>query len=324
VPTLSRNSLQPSVALTAYVRFRPAFVDRLTANASSTHCSPSHSSAIAADDRLPHQRDADDRRLVFHTALIPWLDPSVIINAVGPWSLLVVCAIIFAETGLLVGFIFPGDTLLVISGILTATDLVFGLQIWWVCLFIAIAAFLGGEVGYLIGSKAGPRIFERKETGLFSIENVKRTNAFFERFGPLAVILARFVPVVRTFAPVAAGVGHMSYRRYTLYNAIGAVLWGGGLTFFAYLIGFIRPVANFVENYIDLILILAVLVTVVPAAIHYFIGARKARKLAQAKVADADPTAADSTAADEAETARAVQRTSDEPDVIGRPKHSAE
>ncbi|GAB3390074.1 hypothetical protein GCM10027568_13210 [Humibacter soli] len=255
---------------------------------------------------------------MFHTALIPWLDPSVIINSVGPWALLVVCAIIFAETGLLVGFIFPGDTLLVISGILTATNLVFGLQIWWVCLFIAIAAFAGGEVGYLIGHKAGPRVFERKETGLFSVENVKRTNAFFERFGPLAVILARFVPVVRTFAPVAAGVGHMSYRRYTLYNAIGAVLWGAGLTFFAYLIGFIKPVAHFVESYIDLILIGAVLITVIPAAIHYFTSARKARKRAQAEAAD--PARAES---DAHEATDVAERLSTEPDVFGGAKHSA-
>ena len=254
-----------------------------------------------------------------HTALIPWLDPSVIIHSVGPWALLVVCAIIFAETGLLVGFIFPGDTLLVISGILTATDLVFGLQIWWVCLFIAIAAFLGGEVGYLIGNKAGPAIFERKETGLFSIENVKRTNKFFERFGPLAVILARFVPVVRTFAPVAAGVGHMNYRRYSLYNAIGAALWGGGLTFFAYLIGFITPVANFVEKYIDIILILAVVVTVIPALVHYLLGLRKSRRNAKAEAAD--PGLAEREAV---EAKEAAERLGGEPDVFGKPGRSTD
>ncbi|WP_084485439.1 DedA family protein [Humibacter albus] len=263
---------------------------------------------------MPRHAGADDRRHVFHSALIPWLDPGVIIQSVGPWALLVVCAIVFAETGLLVGFIFPGDTLLVISGILTATDVVFGLQIWWVCLFIALAAFLGGEVGYLIGNKAGPAIFERKETGLFSIENVKRTNQFFERFGPLAVILARFVPVVRTFAPVAAGVGHMNYRRYSVYNAIGAVLWGGGLTFFAYLIGFIKPVAHFVETYIDLILVLAVLLTVIPALIHYLLGVRKAHKSAQA--ADTEP---EHPSRDEAAPKDAAARLSAETDVFGKP-----
>ncbi|GAB3802647.1 hypothetical protein GCM10028798_20280 [Humibacter antri] len=259
---------------------------------------------------------------MFHTALIPWLDPNVIIHSVGPWSLLVVCAIIFAETGLLVGFILPGDTLLVISGILTFTKMVFGLPIWWVCIFIAIAAFLGGEVGYLIGHKAGPRIFERKDSGLFSIENVKRTNRFFERFGPFAVILARFVPVVRTFAPVAAGVGHMSYRRYTIYNAIGAFLWGAGLTLFGWLLGFIPPVAHFVEKYIDLILILAVVVTVVPALGHYLLGVRKSRKRAKAAAAAADTLSPAGGTTDAAEQASSSAHRASEPEVFGAKRNS--
>jgi membrane-associated protein len=230
--------------------------------------------------------------MMLHATLIPWLSPQFIIESVGPWALFVVCAIVFAETGLLVGFIFPGDTLLVISGILTATDRVFGFDIWWVCVFIVVAAFLGGELGYYIGHKAGPRIFERKETGLFSMENVRRTNRFFEKFGAAAVIIARFVPVVRTFAPVAAGVGHMNYRKYTLYNAIGAVVWGAGLTLFAFAIGHITPVAHFIEKYIDMILILAVVLSVVPVAIHYLHGVHKTRKAAAAKARADGGTAA--------------------------------
>jgi membrane-associated protein len=221
--------------------------------------------------------------LISHAALIPWLDPNVIIHGAGPWALLVVCGIVFAETGLLVGFLLPGDTLLVISGLLTHTVLVFGVDVWWVALAIAFAAFLGGEVGYLIGHKLGPRVFERKETGLFSMENVNRTNKFFQRFGALAVILARFVPIVRTFAPVAAGVGHMSYKKYSLYNAIGAFIWGAGLTYFGFLIGYIPPVAEFVEKYIDVILIGAVVVTLVPTLFHYIQSTRKAKKAGAAK-----------------------------------------
>ncbi|MDN4614867.1 VTT domain-containing protein [Leifsonia sp. F6_8S_P_1B] len=228
--------------------------------------------------------------MIHHAGLIPWLDPETIISAAGPWALLVVCGIIFSETGLLVGFLLPGDTLLVISGLLTHTSLVFGVDIWWVCLAIAFAAFLGGEVGYLIGHKAGPRIFERKESGLFSVENVRRTNAFFERFGALAIILARFVPIVRTFAPVAAGVGHMNYRKYSLYNAMGALLWGAGLTLFGYLIGYIPPVATFVSNYIDIILIGAVVITLVPTLFHYFQSLRKAKRKRAAEAAAAHPT----------------------------------
>jgi membrane-associated protein len=229
--------------------------------------------------------------VIHHAGLIPWLDPHTIIAAAGPWALLVVCGIVFAETGLLVGFLLPGDTLLVISGLLTHTSLVFGVDIWWVCLAIALAAFLGGEVGYLIGHKAGPRVFERRETGLFSMENVRRTNAFFDRFGALAVILARFVPIVRTFAPVAAGVGHMNYKKYSLYNAIGALIWGAGLTLFGYVIGYIPPVATFVSNYIDVILIGAVVITLIPTLFHYFQSLRKAKRkrLAAAAAEPAEP-----------------------------------
>lgn len=232
---------------------------------------------------------------MIHTSLIPWLDPEVIISSAGPWALLVVCAIVFAETGLLVGFLLPGDTLLVISGLLTHTLFVFGVDIWWVCLAIGFAAFLGGEVGYLIGHKLGPKVFERKESGLFSVENVRRTNAFFDRFGALAIILARFVPIVRTFAPVAAGVGHMNYKKYTLYNLIGALIWGAGLTYFGYLLGYIPPIANFVQEYIDIILLGAVTITLIPTVWHYISSVRKAKRSTAAgddHVTDAEEAAA--------------------------------
>ena len=217
------------------------------------------------------------------TALIPWLDPEVIIGAAGPWALLVVCFIVFAETGLLVGFLLPGDTLLVITGLLShpqdyAPNGVFGVSVWWVAILIGISAFIGGEVGYLIGHKGGPAVFERKESGIFSVENVRRTNAFFERFGGITIILARFVPIVRTFAPVAAGVGHMDRRRYTLYNFIGAVIWGFGLTMAGYVIGFIPPVAWFVSEFIDLILLAAVGGTALFVLVHYFRERAKAKK----------------------------------------------
>jgi len=211
------------------------------------------------------------------TALIPWLDPQNLIEGFGAFALLGVAIIVFAETGLLVGFFLPGDTLLLIAGVLTFAGFI-EYDIWWVCLAISGGAFLGGEVGYLIGHKVGPRIFERKETGLFSVENVQRTNAFFARFGGLAVIMARFVPIVRTFAPVAAGVGHMDYRKYTLYNLIGALIWGSGLTYAGFLLGYIPPLRDFIVNYIDLILLTAVVLTVLSTVFHYFRTAHKAKK----------------------------------------------
>jgi len=215
-----------------------------------------------------------------HSALIPWLDPNYLIAGFGAYALIGVAFIVFAETGLLVGFLLPGDTLLVITGLLAfpGDKQLIQVDIWWVAGAIGLAAFLGGEVGYLIGHKAGPRVFERKETGLFSIENVRRTNRFFERFGGLAVILARFVPIVRTFAPVAAGVGHMNYRKYSLYNMIGALIWAAGLTVGGYLLGYIPPVAEFVSSYIDVILLGAVVITLIPTVIHYVQSTVKARR----------------------------------------------
>ncbi len=229
-------------------------------------------------------------------ALLSWLDPATIIDAAGPWALAVVCFIIFAETGLLVGFLLPGDTLLIMAGLLSNPVIhpehgVFGIDAWWVALLIGVAAFAGGEVGYLIGHKGGPAVFERKESGLFSRRNVERTNAFFERYGGVTVILARFVPIVRTFAPVAAGVGHMPWRRYTLYNLVGALAWGFGLTMIGFGISFIPFVGDFVSQYIDVILLIAVLGTVAFIAWHYFSEKRRAKAEAAAGpdgVTDAD------------------------------------
>jgi membrane-associated protein len=250
---------------------------------------------------------------VIHTALIPWLDPEMIIGAAGPWALLVVCFIVFAETGLLVGFLLPGDTLLIISGLLAHStpelpNGVFGVAAWVVALLIGLSAFVGGEVGYEIGHRGGPKVFERKESGIFSVKNVERTNAFFERFGGLTIILARFVPIVRTFAPVAAGVGHMPRARYSVYNFIGAVIWGFGLTMFGYLIGFIPPVAYLVREYIDVILLIAVGGTAVVTAWHYF------RERAKARHAE---EAGEDVVTDEDEAEELVL----DPDVFDRPPH---
>lgn len=212
-----------------------------------------------------------------YASIIPGLDPVSIISNLGTWALLGVVAIIFAETALLVGFLLPGDTLLFFTGLLTRAGVI-EINIFIVCLSIALAAFIGGEVGYFIGHKIGPKIFERKESGLFSKKNVERTNMFFTRFGSLTVVLARFVPVVRTFTPIAAGVAHMDRSKYTLYNALGATIWGGGLTFLGYLMGSIPWVYDFAEKYIDLVLIGVVIITILPTAYHYFSSVRKARK----------------------------------------------
>ena len=217
--------------------------------------------------------------------LFPFLDQQNL-AAAGPLGLLIVCAVIFAETGLLIGFVFPGDTLLLITGISAEQGL--GISIWVAAPAIALAAWLGGEVGYYIGKKSGPRIFERKDSGLFSRAQVVRTNHFFEKYGPIAVILARFVPVVRTLAPIAAGVGKMDYKRYSLFNAIGALAWGFGVTFLGYLIGFIPPVAEFVQHNIELILLAAVLLTLIPTLYHVWKNHRAAKRAQATGAVSAD------------------------------------
>jgi membrane-associated protein len=214
------------------------------------------------------------------TSLIPWLSPYSLLHDFGSFALLGVCLIVFVEIAFLVGFPLPGDTLLLIAGVLTFPDSkqLIHLPIVVVVAAIGISAFLGGEVGHFIGRKIGPRIFERKETGLFSRENVERTNKFFVRFGGFAIIVACFVPVIRTFAPVAAGVGHMRFRRYALFNLIGAFLWATVITVLGYLLGYIPPVKSFVEHYIDLILVAAVVVAVVPTVYHYVQASRRAKR----------------------------------------------
>lgn len=234
-----------------------------------------------------------------HTSLIPWLDPANLIDGFGPYALLGVAFIVFAETGLLVGFLLPGDTLLISAGVLTVTD-AFGANIFVVAAAISLAAFIGGEVGYFIGHKAGPSIFEKNESGFFSKKNVERTNAFFTRYGGLAVIIARFVPVVRTFAPVAAGVGHMNRKKYTLYNLAGALLWGAGLTFIGFGVGHIPVVAHFVQNYIDLVLLGVVVIVLIPSVYHYVQSVVKSRR-AKKEAAHKHSLAAEALSHEEAE-----------------------
>lgn len=229
-----------------------------------------------------------------HAAVIPWLDPNTLIDSFGPYAILGLGLVVFAETGLLIGFLLPGDTLLISAGVLSVPNDASHLNIVWVCIAISLGAILGGEAGYIIGHKSGPRIFQKSEGGLFSKKNVDRTNAFFVKYGALAVIIARFVPVVRTFAPVAAGVGNMPRLKYSLYNLVGAVIWGTGLTLLGFWVGHIPVVAEFVEKYIDLVLLGVVVIVLLPTIYNYvqaIVKARKAKHRHSAEALDqiADP-----------------------------------
>jgi membrane-associated protein len=185
-----------------------------------------------------------------------WLDASHIIESFG---LLGIMAIVFAECGLLVGFFLPGDTLLFSAGVLVKRG-TFDQPLWLVILLICIAAIAGNQVGYEIGRRGGPAVFRRPDSRLFRPEYVERTSQFFEKYGPPAIVLGRFVPIVRTFITVMAGAGRMDYRIYTLYTVLGGVLWATSVTMLGYFLGNI----DFIANNIELLLLAGVAVSVVP------------------------------------------------------------
>lgn len=197
-----------------------------------------------------------------------WLDPDHLISTFGLLGILIV---VFAESGLLIGFFLPGDSLLFTTGLLVADQQHLRQPLWLVCLLVVIAAILGDQVGYLFGRKVGPALFRRPESKLFKQENVDKAQDFFENYGPRSIVLARFVPVVRTFTPIVAGVSRMEYRTFALFNVIGGTLWGGGVTLLGYFLGQI----DFVKSHIELILVAVVLVSVVPIAIEFLRSRRK-------------------------------------------------
>ena len=146
------------------------------------------------------------------------------------------CLIIFAETGLLIGFFLPGDTLLFLAGSLSATGEI-QISFFLLILLLTLSAIIGNSVGYFIGAKAGKTLFERPHSRFFNRDHFIKTHNFYEKYGGITMILARFIPIVRTFAPVVAGTVEMSKKKFTLYNIIGAVLWIGGVTALGYFLG---------------------------------------------------------------------------------------
>ncbi|WP_373303978.1 DedA family protein [Streptomyces cinerochromogenes] len=202
-----------------------------------------------------------------------WLDPNYLLDTYSIWGLLL---IVFAESGLLIGFFLPGDSLLFTCGLLiTSGDLDFPL--WAAIALICLAAVLGDQAGYMFGRKVGPSLFNRPDSRLFKQENVTKAHEFFEKYGPKSLVLARFVPIVRTFTPIIAGVSGMKYRSFLVFNVIGGVLWGAGVTLLGSWLGNI----GFVKKNIEAILILIVLVSVIPIAIEFLRARGKEKKAAQ-------------------------------------------
>jgi membrane-associated protein len=203
-----------------------------------------------------------------------WLNPETMLTNLGDIAFWVVLGIIFAECGLLIGFFLPGDSLLFVLGLFIAAGSI-SINIWVACGLLFIAAVAGNVTGYWIGYHAGPPLFNRPDSKLFKKEYVEHTNRFFARYGARAIIMARFVPVVRTFITATAGVGRMDFRKFFFFSAIGGFIWAVGVTLAGYFLGNIE----FVKNNLELILILVVFVSVVPIVFEY-VKHRRQRKAA--------------------------------------------
>jgi len=191
-------------------------------------------------------------------ALIQW----------GGYVLLV--GIVFAETGLLVGCFLPGDSLLITAGLLAAAG---HLNIWWINLLLMAAAIIGDSVGYAIGARLGPRIFTREKSLLFNPKHVLRTRHFYEKYGPKTIVIARFVPIIRTFAPVLAGVGAMQYRRFLAFNVLGGIGWVASMSLAGFALG--RAVPN-ISKYMHVLVITIIVLSCIPIAVEIYRERRKA------------------------------------------------
>jgi len=174
--------------------------------------------------------------------------------------------IIFAETGLLIGFFLPGDSLLVTAGLLASQTQRFGLNVFVLGALLSLASIAGNTVGYYIGKVTGPRLFSRESSFLFNRKHLERAHAFYERHGGKTIILARFMPIVRTFVPVVAGMGQMQYRRYTLYNVVGGLAWIWSMLFIGYFLGRYIPG---IGDHIELVILVVIFLSLLPGIIAW-------------------------------------------------------
>lgn len=192
-----------------------------------------------------------------------------IINQFGIWTYLILFAVIFSETGFVVTPFFPGDSLLFAAGAVAALG---GLNVFWLFLLLSLAAFLGNTTNYWIGYKVGPGVFKKENSRFFKKEYLDKTHNFYEKHGGKTIIIARFLPIIRTFAPFVAGIGRMTYLKFTIYSLIGSVLWVALFLFGGYYFGNL-PV---VKRNFSLVIVAIIFVSLLPAMIG-FIRSRKQR-----------------------------------------------
>lgn len=189
------------------------------------------------------------------------LDPLTIIKTVG---LLGVVLIVFAESGLFFGFFLPGDSLLFTAGFLASQGFI---SIWWLLILCFIAAIAGDSVGYAFGKKTGPMIFTKEDSLFFRKKHVERARSFYEKYGKKTIIFARFIPIVRTFAPIVAGIAGMEYKTFLKYNIIGGFIWTWGMLGLGYALGNIIPNA---EKYLSPIILIIIVTSLIPAIVEFF------------------------------------------------------
>ena len=199
--------------------------------------------------------------------MLQFLQPEYLIGVAG---LVGVIAIIFAESGLFFGFFFPGDSLLFTAGLFASQG---HINIWWLFFGCALAAVAGDSVGYAFGRRVGPSLFSREDSFFFHKKHAENAKSFYEKYGAKTILLARFVPIVRTFAPIVAGVGGMTYRTFISWNVVGGVLWTALLTFSAYFLGSAFPGT---EKYLNYIVVFIIVVSLVPIAVELIKSKRRA------------------------------------------------
>ncbi|MEY4417613.1 MAG: hypothetical protein RIQ88_51 [Actinomycetota bacterium] len=194
-----------------------------------------------------------------HVDINVLLNPEDFLSGLGPLAIVLACLIVVAETGLLLGFFLPGDSLLFTVGLMVGSGVI-DLPLWVCCLSIAISAVLGDQIGYFIGKSTGPKVFNKPESRFFSHKNVERAQKFFEKYGNKAVIFAHYVPIMRTFIPVAAGVGKMNYRYYLRNNIIGAFSWGISIPIIGYFLGNVE----FISDHVIVVTLCLVVLSFIP------------------------------------------------------------
>ncbi len=184
-------------------------------------------------------------------------------------GLVMICAIVFAETGLMIGFFLPGDSLLVTAGVFAAAGL---LDLTLLLTLVSLCAVTGDQLGYYIGQKTGQALFTREDSLFFKKSHVQKAQAFYEKYGAKTIVIARFVPIVRTFAPVVAGVGKMNYRRFVTYNVTGGILWVFSMILTGYLLGSAVPD---IDKHIHYVIAVVIVLSILPAVIEVLRNRRK-------------------------------------------------